>query len=123
MLRTRRQILSMTPMIDVVFLLLLFFLITTQIGTQQSIPLNSKGTSASATTTPTLLEIGNELLLNGAPITEAQWLAHLQNTEPKTIAIRPSLTTSSQELIKRIDQARKSGWEEIILVENQNAQN
>lgn len=116
--RTRRLGISMTPMIDVVFLLLLFFLLTTQLQSSNAVPLRAATAGASSNAAPELIEIGDGLTRNGQPINASDWRIFLAENDPRPLAIRPSAGVSVSELLALVDQAREAGWSEITLVES-----
>ncbi|WP_367648070.1 biopolymer transporter ExbD [Ruegeria arenilitoris] len=64
---------AMTPLIDVIFLLLLFFMLTSTFSKYGEIELSSATTGGATTDTPqdrAFVQLGAErLVLNGAPIT------------------------------------------------------
>ncbi len=115
-----RRAMSITPMIDVVFLLLLFFLLTTQLTPTVSIPVGVANAGSANAEEPLLLEIeaGGTLFIQGKPAEIKDWQAALQGA-PRALAIRPG-GVSVETLIDFVDQARAQGWENITLVEGSN---
>lgn len=73
---------SMTPLIDVIFLLLLFFMLTSTFSTFGEIQLSSATSGASAADAPTnrfFVQLGAaSLMLNGTPILLDDLAAELQ---------------------------------------------
>ena len=68
----RRRAVSLTPLIDVVFLLLLFFMLTSTFSTFGEIELNRPAGGQAGTETPTerfFIQLGtDQLALNGTPV-------------------------------------------------------
>ncbi len=108
---------SMTPMIDVVFLLLLFFMLSTQLQDTSVIEL-PLGAQAGGAVEPLLVELGETLSWNGEAVSQAEITRRLQSETPQTLAVRPGQNVRVQALIAFIDEARLFGWSDIILVEN-----
>lgn len=68
MARTRRA-LALTPLIDVIFLLLMFFMLTTSFGRPVELPLSLAGGGAVAETRPLLLDLTPEgVVLSGVSV-------------------------------------------------------
>lgn len=68
----RARPLRLTPMIDVIFLLVVFFLLAARFGSEAVLDLSTAGGEAPAPGQPRLLEVGPEgLWLNGVPLPEA----------------------------------------------------
>ena len=124
MIKTRRfSGPSLTPMIDVVFLLLLFFLLSSQLKTEQILEMEiANGADQPSSTDIQLVEIGENLLLNGLEITEAQFISYLDTLEAKqtTFAIRSDQDVTYGKVVKLVDQIRAMGFAEVVLVENTN---
>lgn len=112
---------NLTPMIDVVFLLLLFFILSTQFGSQQATPIEIAQSSAGSgsSESPYLIEFGAELRLNGKSSTINEILGTIQS-DPRLVAIRPDKNISVQELLVFQDALRQSGADKIVLVEGEN---
>ncbi|MEM9642892.1 MAG: biopolymer transporter ExbD [Pseudomonadota bacterium] len=96
--RTRR--ISMTSLIDVIFLLLLFFMLTSTFTKFAELPLVSAGQGATAPTdqAPVFIRLGSDtVLLNGAAAdiqTIAEPLSALVQDAPRTVLI----TTAGSEV-------------------------
>lgn len=111
---------SLTPMIDVVFLLLLFFMLTSQFKNTQSIPLmGGYGSTAelAENTPPILIELGQESFVNLEPVTMNEILDMISSLEKTSVAIRSDETISVDKLVGLMDALRELGFEDIVLVE------
>ena len=68
----RSRPLRLTPMIDVIFLLVVFFLLAARFGAETTLDLSPAGAGGGIAGPPRLLEIGPEgLWLNGVAVSEA----------------------------------------------------
>jgi len=76
----RRRRLSLTPLIDVIFLLLLFFMLSSTFTPFAELQVGASGTGAAAPDTPPMfLRVGEaELSLNGTPVALAAIAAEAQ---------------------------------------------
>lgn len=124
MIKTRRfSGPSLTPMIDVVFLLLLFFLLSSQFKAQQAIEIEiSTGISQAASPDIQLIELGERTRLNGIEMTDSDFIEHLKTLDPieTTFAIRSEQEITFGDVVKIMDAIRRMGFENIVLVENTN---
>lgn len=95
--RPRRRI-NLTPMIDVVLMLLIFFMMVSRFGGQQGLPLTA-GTPQPAAEwqgPPRLVRVtGTGVLLNGQPIAPAALAA----------ALRPLMTDATDPVVIRAEDA------------------
>ncbi|NBC47450.1 MAG: biopolymer transporter ExbD [Gammaproteobacteria bacterium] len=69
--RPRRRLITLTPLIDVVFILLLFFMLASRLTQLDAIPVDAPARAQAATPTPALLlriHADGQLDLNGEPI-------------------------------------------------------
>ena len=100
---TRRRI-SLTPLIDVVFILLVFFMLETTFLTEAEVAVAAESQGGAATTEP-LLQV--ELLdtdwvwLNGERIAYSQWPAAL-DALPREPGRRVQLRTAKQIPVQRL---------------------
>ena len=101
----RRKRLSMTSLIDVIFLLLLFFMLTSTFSKYGEIELSTAGQGSTATeeTQPHFLSLKDTgLLLDGVP-TEidalADALAAEDSEDPQLVLVSLSEQTTSQTLV------------------------
>ena len=103
----RRRRLSLTPMIDVVFLLLIFFMLVARFGVDKVIDINlpsALGQSSQYEGAPRLVEIksGNIVSLNGAQISLDQLSSKLSQLMPSPnalIIVRSSAEANTQDLL------------------------
>lgn len=120
---TRRRRPSLTPMIDVVFLLLVFFMLAARFGQDQSIPLSpalaGAGTYQGAPRLVTVAE-GGQVRLNGRPVVLADLAAELRPLMPDAAAIvvlRPTGDAKLQDLVTVMDDLTGAGIQQIVLAE------
>ena len=103
----RRRRPSLTPMIDVVFLLLIFFMLVARFGVDKVIDINlpsAPGQSSQYEGAPRLVEIksGNIVSLNGAQISLDQLSSKLSQLMPSPnalIIVRSSAEANTQDLL------------------------
>ena len=103
----RRRRPSLTPMIDVVFLLLIFFMLVARFGIDKVIDINlpsALGQSSKYEGAPRLVEIktGNIVLLNGTQISLDQLsskLSQLMLSPNALIIVRSSAEANTQDLL------------------------
>ena len=112
---------SLTPMIDVVFLLLVFFMLASRFGQENAVPLVA-GTGAEAWEgAPRLIVLSeSELALNGAPVgleVLAGELALLMPSAEAPIVIRATDGADLAALTALLDALRAAGLSNLVLVE------
>ena len=103
----RRRRPSLTPMIDVVFLLLIFFMLVARFGVDKVIDINlpsALGQSSQYEGAPRLVEIksGNIVSLNGTQISLDQLSSKLSQLMPSPnalIIVRNSAEANTQDLL------------------------
>ena len=103
----RRRRPSLTPMIDVVFLLLIFFMLVARFGVDKVIDINlpsALGQSSQYEGPPRLVEIksGNIVSLNGSQISLDQLSSNLSQLMPSPnalIIVRSSAEANTQDLL------------------------
>ena len=103
----RRRRPSLTPMIDVVFLLLIFFMLVARFGIDKVIDINlpsALGQSSQYEGAPRLVEIksGNIVSLNGTQISLDQLSSKLSQLMPSPnalIIVRSSAEANTQDLL------------------------
>ncbi|MGB0497042.1 MAG: ExbD/TolR family protein [Rubricella sp.] len=117
--RARRP--GLTPLIDVVFLLVVFFMLASRFGPDASIAL-SAGEAAPADWTgpPRLVEVAaGELRLNGVAVAGAALAGALRPlmAEPSNpVLVRPLASASTQELVGVLALLEEAGFETVVLV-------
>ena len=112
---------SLTPMIDVVFLLLVFFMLVAQVGRDGGLPLSGGGAGAPYQGPPRLLEIAPETVtLNGRPVTLdalAGALTPLTQGPADAIILRATGGATLQHLTDVTDALTAAGFTRLVLVE------
>ncbi|MBU3030011.1 ExbD/TolR family protein [Paracoccus marinaquae] len=114
---------SLTPMIDVVFLLLIFFMLSSRFGIDAVLPIagGSEGTGSEWQGAPRLVDIAADgLMLNGAAVEEealADALTPLMPPEGGAVVLRPREGADLQRLVEVMDLLRADGFDRLILVE------
>lgn len=112
---------SLTPMIDVVFLLLVFFMLAARFGQDQAIPLAIGGGVSDWSGPPRLVEIYPEgQRLNGIPADPEALVTALaglvtETTDP--IVVRPRDGASLQRLVDVMEVLSTAGFTGLVLVE------
>ena len=113
---------SLTPMIDVVFLLLVFFMLAARFGHDLALPLSTASTGATAYQGPPRLigiAVGG-LTLNGRAVTLTALpdaLAPLMADSGDAIVLRPAPGADLQALISVTEALRAAGFTQLIVVE------
>ena len=118
--RARRKP-SLTPMIDVVFLLLVFFMLAARFGLDTSLPLIAAGSGATYSGPPRLVDVAPDgLSLNGVEVTPAALAARLQSmTDAPTdmIILRPTAVTDLQRVVDVMLALNTAGFRRVVMVE------
>jgi len=115
---------DLTPMIDVVFLLLVFFMLATQFSRSVSLPVTPSGGPSAAGTwpgPPRLIDIGPQgsLALNGSPVDPehlAHMLAPLTQSADDPVILRPRGGTV-QQLVDVVEMLSSAGYSRLVVVE------
>lgn len=111
-------------MIDVVFLLLVFFMLAARFGTDGLVPvaLGGSGGGVAYDGPPRLLDITSDgLRLNGISIPDQQLIAALEgliSAPDDVILVRPMGDTDVQRLVATLEMLRGHGFSQLVLVEN-----
>lgn len=112
---------SLTPMIDVVFLLLVFFMLAAQFGHDGPLTLTGAGTGSGWDGPPRLIDISPDALaLNGmavAPENIAARLFELTQTPDDPIVLRPRDGATLQRLIDVAATLNAAGFARLAVVE------
>lgn len=113
---------NLTPMIDVVFLLLVFFMLASRFGTDLAFPLSVAGGGGAAYSgPPRLVEMTPAgITLNGVAVagdTLAQALAPLMQTPNDAIILRSQDGVDLQMLVDVMGQLNAAGYARLVLVE------
>jgi len=114
---------SLTPMIDVVFLLLVFFMLAARFGQDMALPLKTAtGGNATWQGAPRLVEVRRaSLLLNGTPLADEaalpEALRPLMQTRDAPVLLRAGPQVDLTRLMRVIDLLRAAGFDQLILTE------
>lgn len=114
---------SLTPMIDVVFLMLIFFMLASRFGQETTLPLGAAGgDSGQWSGPPRLIEFapGGGLWLNGLPVTTnalPEALNPLTNTPADPLVLRPREGATLQDVIILTEALQAAGFTTLILIE------
>ena len=112
---------SLTPMIDVVFLLLIFFMLAARFGIDQAVPITMAGGAAGYSGPPRLVDVAPDgVALNGQPVALealAQALRPLTQSRDDMIVLRPRGTADVQRLLDVADVLRRAGFARLTVVE------
>lgn len=112
---------SLTPMIDVVFLLLVFFLLAARFAAEGAIPIAAPGAGAAYEGPPRLVEVRPEgLSLNGvalAPEALLGALARLTASPGDAVILRPRGGATLQQLVAAMELLRDAGHGRLVLVD------
>ncbi|KGB80413.1 MAG: biopolymer transporter ExbD [Confluentimicrobium sp.] len=117
--RSRRP--SLTPMIDVVFLLLVFFMLASRFGIDMHLPLTVAGQGAGYSGPPRLVDVRPEgLALNGVTMEGDALLAELArltDSAGDTIILRARDEARLQRIVEVMDMLGAAGFTRLVLVE------
>ena len=113
---------ALTPLIDVVFLLLVFFMLAAQFGRETALDLaGSGGGAGDYSGPPRLVTLAPEgLMLNGQSIAEADLadaLAALTESPEDLIVLRPMAGVEVQGLTDLAARLTSAGFTRLVLVE------
>ncbi|WP_264210983.1 ExbD/TolR family protein [Leisingera thetidis] len=118
--RSRKR-LSLAPMIDVVFLLLVFFMLASQFGRDHGVPLAMAGAGAAYQGPPRLVQVTAEgLRLNGTPAAAgalAERLAPLTRAMSDTVILQPDASASLQHLMDAAGLLTEAGFTGLVVME------
>jgi biopolymer transport protein ExbD len=115
---------NLTPLIDVVFLLLVFFMLTSHFMHEEAIPLSlptaESGTPLTDDTLQVVLDSGGRILLGGEVIgpeaLEGRLRQELQSRTNKKIRLRGDRVASLGSTVNVLDAARKGGANGVDIV-------
>lgn len=119
----RRSTIGLTPLIDVVFLLLIFFMLASTFLKFSALPLSG---ARSGGTTGNLNEIAliqvrsaDEIRVNGASIGVAGLLAQIDGLVAKGVnraVVQPANGATVQDLVKVLELTRKTALKSVVVV-------
>ncbi|NIZ15460.1 biopolymer transporter ExbD [Phaeobacter sp. HF9A] len=119
--QSRRRRPSLTPMIDVVFLLLVFFMLASRFGMDAVLDLPLGGQGGSYSGPPRLIGIGgSDLDINGVPVLDhnlIQALAPLMENPSDMLVLRGRDTATLQRIMDVVGLLRQAGARNFVLVE------
>ncbi|WP_138466239.1 biopolymer transporter ExbD [Poseidonocella sp. HB161398] len=119
--RSRRP--SLTPMIDVVFLLLVFFMLASRFGMDMQIPLGLGGSGGAERWSgpPRLVQIEpDSLALNGVAMAAPELVAALSGlteTPADPVVLRAGEEADVQRLVEVMETLGAAGFSNLVLVE------
>ncbi|MBD3763588.1 MAG: biopolymer transporter ExbD [Rhodobacterales bacterium] len=120
--RPRRRRPDLTPMIDVVFLLLVFFMLASRFGVDRALPLAPASAGAGYAGPPRLVQVGPDgaLTLNGVPVAPtdlAAALALLRTAPDDIVVLRARDGADLQALVGAMEALSRAGQSRLVLVE------
>jgi biopolymer transport protein ExbD len=108
-------------MIDVVFLLLVFFLLAARFGAEGALAAAAPGAGAAWQGPPRLVEVApGALFLNGVPTAPDELVEHLARLAPEpgdAVVLRGRAGASVQELVAVMELLAAAGFGPLILAE------
>jgi biopolymer transport protein ExbD len=116
--RARRKPVGLTSLIDVIFLLLLFFMLASSFTRYQSLDISSGAEGGGAAARPAYLRIhtSDHLDLNGHPILKADMPELFSALKANSIvAIWSGPEASVQDVVDVMSAARRSGLKSILV--------
>lgn len=112
---------SLTPMIDVVFLLLVFFMLSSRFGMDQVLELPLAAGGGEYTGPPRLIDIAPEdITVNGVSFAMGDLAGHLRTLVEKpsdTLVLRGSDGASLQRIVTITEALHAAGFTSMVLVE------
>jgi biopolymer transport protein ExbD len=112
---------SLTPMIDVVFLLLVFFMLASRFGVENVLPMPLASGGTGVSETPKLLDISpNGLRLNGIGRSPEQAIQHLRDltqSPADPIILRARDGASVQRIVWVTQRLQQAGFTALVLAE------
>jgi biopolymer transport protein ExbD len=116
-----RKRVGLTPMIDVVFLLLVFFMLASQFGIDRVIPLGAGGQGGEYSGPPRMVTLKPEgISLNGKPINLALLptaLNNLTNSFQDAIVLQPADDVPLQSLMDVAAALKIAGFTNLMVTE------
>lgn len=119
----RRSLISLTPLIDVVFILLLFFMLASSFLDLRSIALDApaSGTQTATMEGALLVEVRRDGLRFGGSYVSLDGLArrvraHLAQAPQRRVLVQPGTGVSLQEVVGVLDRLVAAGAEQLSLL-------
>lgn len=135
--RARRRNLSLLPLVDVIFLLLIFFMFSSNLSPFSLLQLTRDRTASEVSVTPDqrtpagpsdlaagrvdlVLRVGqgDQLRLNGAALASADLvsaLTRLRKSGAQTLMIAPAPGATVQDLVTALEAAKRSGLPQVAI--------
>ena len=118
--RVKRNPISLTSLIDVIFLLLLYFMLASSFSRYHQLPVSSAAAGAGAGARPALLRLHGEgkMDLNGQPLESAALeaaLAPFANDPLKIVAVWTGPGAAVQDSVAVLAAARKAGVNAVLV--------
>jgi biopolymer transport protein ExbD len=117
-----RRAINLTPLIDVVFLLLVFFMLASTFLKFTTLPIASAGPAAAPTELRKVVLMhvsnANQVRLNGEPVTPGQVAAALNALADKgmtQLIVVPTATAKVQDIVSALAIARRSRFRSITV--------
>ncbi|TNJ47480.1 biopolymer transporter ExbD [Phaeobacter sp. B1627] len=112
---------SLTPMIDVVFLLLVFFMLASRFGVDSALPLPLAAGGGDYSGPPRLIDVAPEqIYLNGRPVPQAALGAELSpliETKADVLILRGKDGATLQRIVTLTEMLKSEGYTSVVLVE------
>jgi len=115
----RRPLVSLTPLIDVVFILLVFFMLASSFTDWRAIRLDAARAGAGVQTAEGAVLIGvsaDGVTLGGRPIDAAALGAHVAGRPEARFLLRPAPATPLQATVDALDLLREAGAAQVALI-------
>ena len=121
---SKRRRLGLTPMIDVVFLLLVFFMLAARFGGMTQVPLSAAASgSAAYEGPPRLITLAQEsILLNGQEVRLSELserLPPLMTNQDDVILLSAKAGATTQQLVTVLDALQEAGLSNVVLTGGQ----
>ncbi|WP_439124218.1 ExbD/TolR family protein [Marivita sp.] len=116
----RRRRIGLTPMIDVVFLLLVFFMLAARFGVTDAIPVTLSGSGSTQYDGPPRLVtvLPDGLSVNGVETPDpVAALTPLMTRDTDIIILRSRDGASVQHLLNAMGALRAAGWTNLVVLE------
>lgn len=123
--RSRRPLVSLTPLIDVVFILLVFFMLASSFSTERVIQMLTPADTEPAQpgeAGAALVRVGPDggVDLNGEPVTEAELAQQVGawsvSEAPRRYLVQPAPGVTTQQAVAVVDLLKSSGAESVTLI-------
>ena len=122
--RRAKAVVSLTPLIDVVFILLIFFMLVSNLQSTNMIDLRVSERNAAPTEAQDrawLVTISRDALqLDGQPISLAQLRERVARQPQQQVALEPAEGVSLQRIVNVLDQLRGAGASQVSFLPKNN---